>query len=795
MSMKFNWGTPRTRGTLALLLAAASSTVLAGTPAITLDDNEVVEYWYWASGVVVTGNGFAATSSVTVTDTDPTGATRQFAAATDASGAFSVRINALKIRSVLGQHVISVADPQSNTAQAPLSIVSNPDDILNVKATPETLPIGQFGASGTQIHIDGLTPNGRVRINLGDPADNTGELMTTTQLFADANGAFDFLLDPTTQIWGAGVGKIVPVEGVWSLSAFDMAGGNNHFGTVTFRMLPDDPNPNAYCAVDMSQSVEPITYVGFAGIDQASPVDSMSGYEDFTSVQGHVKTGRTYPIRLKGKADASFDANTYTVFVDWNRDGILDGAGEVESAGYLIGSTGSDGMEVVHDITVPGSAVGGPTRMRVLKVYSPSSFAFYWPSGACGFYRWGQVEDYTLDVERVDAIFAAGFEAATSAPTLAKAFASASVPTNTPTRLTITLTNTNATPATLTADLVDTFPGGMVSAASASTTCTGGQGIAQTGTSVTLRSGAVIPASGSCTIGVDVAAQTAGTLTNTIPAGGLVTDAGSSADAATATLTAITPVVPPTLAKTFPASSVPTNTPTRLTITLTNSNSTPARLTADLVDAFPSGMVSAANASTTCTGTLGQTGTSVTLLSGALIPALSSCAINVDVAAQVAGQLVNTIPAGGLVTDAGSNANAASATLTVTAPVVAPTLAKTFAAASVPTNTPTRLTITLTNGNATPATLTADLVDAFPSGMVSAANASTTCTGSSLGQTGTSVTLRSGAVIPASGSCTVAVDIAAQTAGSLTNTIPAGGLATNAGNNANAASATLTVTT
>lgn len=671
MPMRFNRGTTRTGAmcALALLATAASPAAPAGTAAISLDNTQIVEYWYWASGVVVSGSGFAATSNVTVTGTDPNGATRQFAAATDANGAFSVRVNALKIHSVLGQHVISVADSQNNAAQAPLSVIRNPDEILDVAAGSAELPISQFGASGVQIHIGGLTPNGRVRINLGDPADNIGELMTTTQLFADARGAFDFQLDPNTQIWGVGVGAIVPVEGVWTLTAHDVAGGNSHFGTLKFRLLPDDPNPNAYCSVGMSQSVEPITYVGFAGIDRASPADSTDGYEDFTSVHGQVTTGRTYPIRLRGKADFASDANTYTVFVDWNRDGILDAADEIHSAGYLIGSTGSDGMEVVRDITVPGSAAPGPTRMRVLKVYSPSSFAFYWPSGACGSYRWGQVEDYTLDVVSEDAIFANGFDAAAqNAPTLAKSFATASVATNTPTRLTITLANTNAMPATLTADLTDAFPSGMVSAASASTTCTGGPGIAQTGTSVTLRAGAVIPASGSCAINVDVAAQTAGTLTNTIPAGGLATDAGSNAAAASATLTAIAPVVAPTLAKAFPASTVPTNTPTRLTITLSNSNATPVTLTADLVDAFPSGMVSAANASTTCTGSLGQTGTSVTLRSGAIVPALGSCAVNVDVAAQVAGQLVNTIPVGGLVTDAGSNASAASAALTVTTP-------------------------------------------------------------------------------------------------------------------------------
>jgi hypothetical protein len=524
-----------------LVTVPAHAATAATAAAIQLDVNPIVEYWYWASGVVVSGSGFAPTSNVSIVDTDPAGGTRRFVATTDASGAFSFRINAMKLRSVLGAHTIAVADAQSNTAQVPLSVIRNPDDVLSVSAAPMELPLAQFSATGAQIHIGGLTPNGRVRINLGDPADNIGELMTTTQLFADADGKFGFVLDPNTQIFGAGVGAVVPTEGVWTLSAFDMSGSNNHFSSVQFRLLPDAPSPNSYCSATAALEAEPITRVVFAGIDNPSAANASAGYEDFTQTHGAVTTGRTYPIRLQGRAGLSFEANTYTVFVDWNRNGILDEAQEIYSAGYLIGSTGSDGMEVAYDIAVPADAVPGPTRMRVLKVYSPSSFAMYWPSGACGSYRWGQIEDYTLDVERADGLFSDTFELPLVAPSLTKAFAAASVPTNTPTRLTITLANGNASAVMLTSDLVDAFPSGLVSAANASTTCAGGPGIAQTGTSVTLRAGAAIPANGSCTIGVDVAATAAGTLTNTIPAGGLVTAAGSNASAATATLTATTP--------------------------------------------------------------------------------------------------------------------------------------------------------------------------------------------------------------------------------------------------------------
>jgi len=535
---------------LALLLLALAGWLSVGTPvragepaapAIVLDVSEIVEYWYWAGGVEVSGSGFAAAAAVDLVATDPEGGIRRFAATTDAGGAFSFRINALRLRSVLGEHVVSATDGEGNVATAPLAVIRDPNEVVVVKTEPVQLPIAQFAASGVEVRIQDLAPGGRVRINLGDPAENTGELMNDRQLFADADGVFEFVLDPDTQISGAGVGAVVPTEGLWSLSVSDFS-GNDHRGSAEFRMLPDNPSTEHYCAVSMN-AAEPITRVGFAGIDNPSAADAADGYEDFTGLTGQVTIGQTHTIRLQGRARWSFNANTYTVFIDWNRNGILDEAQEIYWVGALVGSTGQDGMEVVYDIAVPEDAVPGPTRMRVLKVYSPSTFAMFWPDGACGRYRNGQVEDYTLLVGRSEAIFADGFEEASNAvaPTVAKAFSPSTVATSTPTALTITLTNATAAAATLTADLVDAFPDGLVSAANASTTCTGGPGLAQTGTSVTLRAGAVIPAAGSCAISVQVAALAVGDLTNTIPAGGLVTDAGSHAEAATATLTVVAP--------------------------------------------------------------------------------------------------------------------------------------------------------------------------------------------------------------------------------------------------------------
>ncbi|MGB0135378.1 S8 family serine peptidase [Dokdonella sp.] len=127
-----------------------------------------------------------------------------------------------------------------------------------------------------------------------------------------------------------------------------------------------------------------------------------------------------------------------------------------------------------------------------------------------------------------------------------------------------------------------------------------------------------------------------------------------------------------------------------------------------------------------------------------------------------------------------------------------PTLSKAFAPTSVMAGQPSTLTLTLSNSGPSVSTLGAALTDSFPAGLVVAATpaASTDCVGASVTANAGSgtVSLGSGAQIPATGSCTVTVDVTANTAADYDNTIAAGALQTNTGNNAAAASATLTVT-
>ncbi len=117
-----------------------------------------------------------------------------------------------------------------------------------------------------------------------------------------------------------------------------------------------------------------------------------------------------------------------------------------------------------------------------------------------------------------------------NAPTIAKSFAPGTIPSGGISTLSIVLSNNNDAPAVLTADLVDTMPAGVTLASVPVTTCSGTVSGTIGGSTVTLLSGASIPAGapGTCTITVDVTSTTPGTATNQIPAGGLETNLGDN---------------------------------------------------------------------------------------------------------------------------------------------------------------------------------------------------------------------------------------------------------------------------
>src|SRR5690554_1804087 len=146
-----------------------------------------------------------------------------------------------------------------------------------------------------------------------------------------------------------------------------------------------------YCTPVISSTVEPITYVGLGDIDNTTDASSSDEYEDFTAISTEVDAGETYEITLKGNTSGSY-TNYFTVFVDWNENGVLDDTNEMYEIGSIYNSTGVDDESIVGDILVPADATPGNKRMRIIKNFNSS------PTNPCGSYSFGQIEDYTVVV-------------------------------------------------------------------------------------------------------------------------------------------------------------------------------------------------------------------------------------------------------------------------------------------------------------------------------------------------------------------------------------------------------------
>lgn len=226
--------------------------------------------------------------------------------------------------------------------------------------------------------------------------------------------AVDYTLDISCGTSSSDGLSVELVDGFASGESFSMG-----TTTVTHNLVNEDGDilytctfivtvTDAYCD-EISQylsTIEPITSVQFAGIDNTSPADIIYDspeqalvYYNDASAAGTVEQGNTYTLTVEGNTNGDY-VNNITVFIDWNQNLILDDAGEVYDAGTLTNSTGTDGQQAEYDILVPADAVLGATRMRIIKSWVWTEDGNPTPvldPCVASFYN-GEVEDYTLNV-------------------------------------------------------------------------------------------------------------------------------------------------------------------------------------------------------------------------------------------------------------------------------------------------------------------------------------------------------------------------------------------------------------
>ncbi|MGP6086825.1 DUF7933 domain-containing protein [Antarctobacter jejuensis] len=371
-------------------------------------------------------------------------------------------------------------------------------------------------------------------------------------------------------------------------------------------------------------------------------------------------------------------------------------------------------------------------------------------------------------------------------PGFAKAFTDATIAQGFTTTLTFTVDNSGSVAAASALSFTDTLPAGLQVAAipAVSTTCTGGTLTATAGSGSISYIGGSVAAGRACTVQADVVGAATGSHTNTT--GNLTSSLGNSGTASDS----ITVVPQPGFAKAFGAATIGVNQVTTLTFTVNNSGSVLAATALGFTDTLPTNMVVAAtpNASTTCSGgTLTATaGAGVISYTGGSLAASSSCTVQVDVTTTATGGFTNL---SGDLTSSLGNSGTATASLSV---VPQPGFAKSFAPNPLGLGQVSTLTFDIDNSGSSIAVSALAFTDSLPAGMQVATPASTsnTCGGTLTATAGGGAVSLSGGGIAAGGTCQLTVDVTSTATGALANT--SGDLTSSLGNSGTA-SATMTV--
>ncbi len=371
---------------------------------------------------------------------------------------------------------------------------------------------------------------------------------------------------------------------------------------------------------------------------------------------------------------------------------------------------------------------------------------------------------------------------------LTKRFSPSTVTPNTPVQLIVTLTNETPNPIT-NAVVTDTWTNDSVIAStpSASTSCATGTITATSNTKTLKITNATVPPMvgsipGTCTFQAYVVSATTGNKDNTIGATKATTAQGlTNVEDAKATLVVQNMVLGITKGFT-PVDQIDGGDPVTLVIKLSNQNNVVLD-NATFTDTMPTGMqvFTSPNPTTTCGGIINATpGSSSFSFIGGIVPANGTCDIALQVTSVKSGNLTNVIPANAVTSLQGAtNPQPASKSLTVL-PSVA--VQKSFDPTIVDQGQTSTLAIDLLNSN-TFLLNGAALTDTFPAGLVVANPAGLTngCGGTVNAAPGSGSLVLSSGTIPASGSCRITVVVKATQAGTLTNTIPTGGLVTSSG--------------
>jgi len=244
---------------------------------------------------------------------------------------------------------------------------------------------------------------------------NTGD--TTAQISNINAGIYSVIVTDTDSSYGCVDSTTITVSNDFSItttstniSCFGLSDGS---ATTTISGGGSSGGTSGiYCTSGPTQpyysNIELVRLIGDNDSISNNTAGTCDTYQDYTAMSTGLTAGQTYNMQINlGSCDPTwFWVDAAKVFVDWNMDDDFNDTGEEV---HLVGPAQSPSVNN-FTITVPTSAVGGNTRMRVVAQNfdnssnwmpgSLNSTAF----GACNTTPWfGSTEDYTLSIVSVSA--------------------------------------------------------------------------------------------------------------------------------------------------------------------------------------------------------------------------------------------------------------------------------------------------------------------------------------------------------------------------------------------------------
>jgi len=175
----------------------------------------------------------------------------------------------------------------------------------------------------------------------------------------------------------------------------DCAEGNNAVNPGVSEVLGNGIDDNCDGLVDIIPYCTPtvtypcqymwITKVVLQTVNNTSTCGT-GGYSNFTAQSTNLTAGTSYTISISGGATSSYNQNS-RVFIDWNRDGDFNDAGETVVNSLLTYYNAANSTT----FAVPSGA-SGSYRMRVISDYTSNPL----PTSCATTY--GEAEDYTVVV-------------------------------------------------------------------------------------------------------------------------------------------------------------------------------------------------------------------------------------------------------------------------------------------------------------------------------------------------------------------------------------------------------------